>query len=429
MDFKILAALSFMVSPLFLSATDTPAQTRFFALNDYLNAALKMSPQIASSRLERSSAVYGSEAVRQGYFPQVGINSQLIVAPSGGYDPAVTNGGEFGAQLGGSYILYNGGLKNLEIQKGDLGILQGTANLKKIQADVLYNTSMAFALAVEEKRELNVFEENVGFLKEYLTLVTELHAGGQANESDVLNTSVQLKNAMIEEDALKSSYQNALIDLSQDSGVPFNEVTDVDTSLAVVNVDTVFNSSGNVDLAAAELERQSADFDAEILKTRANSSVSLEADIGALTSLPNVQRGLSNVFGAEVGISFTLPIITHGYYDNQYTAAHLKAESISEQNSFLKQSLMAQFTQARNDCQEANKELAALESNLSTAEQNLMLTKAKYAGAGGSSLEVLNAIQLINQIEMSMEETGTTILVSVFKMQRLNYSGVLLNGQ
>jgi len=429
MRFKTLVILSSIVSLLLGDASDSCAQTKFFMLDDYLNAALKLNPLIVASQLEKKSAVYGSEAVRQGYLPQIGINSQLLVAPSGGYDPTVTNGGQFGAQLEANYTLYNGGLKNLQIQKGDLGILQGTANMKKIQADLLYGTAVAFAMAVKTRRELNVLEQGVGLLKDYLTLVKELHASGQAGESDVLNTSVQLKNAMIEADAMKSSYQNALLDLSQASGVPINDITDVDTSLTIVSVDTSFHDTSNVDLAAAELEKQGADFDAEMARAQKNPSVSLEADAGALTSLPNIRPGLYNVFGAEAGITFTLPIITYEYYSDQYMMAHLKAESMSEQNIFLRKSLIAQFAQARNNYVQAETELESLESNLVTAQQNYILTKAKYAGGGGASLEVLNAIQLINQIEMSMEETRSTILVSEFKMQRLNYSGAVLNGE
>ncbi|HUI30441.1 MAG TPA: TolC family protein [Candidatus Acidoferrales bacterium] len=429
MQFKILAGFFLAGSFPLLCPNISFAQTKFFTLDDYLGAALKMSPLIASSKLERNSAVYAREGVSRGFLPQIGINSQFILAPSAGYDPAVTNGGQLGAQLGASYVLYNGGLKNLQIQKGDLGIIQGTANLKKTQADVLYSTAVAFAGAVKEKRELDVLGQNVDLLKDYLTLVRELHASGQGSESDVLNTSVEFENAKIEADAMAGSYRNALLDLSQSSGVPSDEAADVDTTLTVVRVDTVFHDTNNVDLAAALLEKQGADFDAEMVVSQARPSVSLEADAGALTSLPNLQRGLANVLGAEVGISFTLPIITYGYYDDQYASAHLKAGSISAQNEFLRSSLTAQFAQARNNYRQANKELELLESNLSTAEKNFALAKAKYAGGGGSSLEVLNAIQLINQIEMSMEETRNTIVLSAFKMQRLNYSGTISNGE
>lgn len=417
-----------MVSLLSLIASGANAQTNFFTLNEYLNAALKMNPLIASSTLEKTSAIFGREAVRRDFLPRVGINSQLVIAPTGGYDPAVTNGGEFGAQLGASYLLYSGGLKDLQVEKGDLGILQGAAGQKKTQAEVLYGTSVAFATAVKEKRELGVLEQNAGLLKDYFILVEELHAGGQASESDVLNTSVQLKNASIAVEAMRSEYRNSLLDLSQESGVPADEATDVDSSFTQIYADTVFHDMSNVDLAAAELEKENADFDAEMIRTQSKASVSLEANAGALTSLPNLQRGLSNVLGAEIGISFTLPIITYGYYDNQYASAHLKAESIVERNIFLKNSLMAQFAQARNDYRQANEELQSLDSNLSTAEQNFVLTRAKYAGGSGSSLEVLNAIQLINQIEISKEETRSLAIMSAFRMERLNYSGTVSNG-
>lgn len=424
---RLKLTISSLLGLVFLSVGGSVAQTKFFTLNDYLKVALKLNALITSSKLEVDAASYRSEAISEGYLPQIGINSQLYVAPSRGYDPTVTNGGQFGAQLGASYILYNGGLKSLQIGKGNLGILQGNINVKKLEADVLYNTSVAYVFAVKEKRELAVLEESVELLKNYLTLVTELHVGGQASQSDVLKTSVRLNNALIEEDAKKSSRQNALLVLSRESGVPASEVTDVDTSVAVVKADSSFGAASNLDLAAAQLEKQNADLDAEIVRTQSKPSVSLAADAGALTSLPNLQQGLSNVFGASIGISFTMPVIDYGYYGNQFKAAQLKAQGISEQNDFLKKSLEAEFALSRNNYVQANKELKALTINLSTAQQDLVLSKAKYAGGGSSSIEVLDAIQSINDIEVSMEETKYTILVSAFKMRRLNYSGADLN--
>ncbi|MFZ1081363.1 MAG: TolC family protein [Candidatus Kryptoniota bacterium] len=413
-----------IVTHLLLSFDMSVAQAKYHGLDDYLKAALKQNPLLVSSRLEESAATYANDAIRKSYYPQIGINSQLIVAPSWGYDPAVTNGGQFGAQLSTSYILYNGGLKSLEMEKGNLGVQQGTAGLKKLQGDVLYNIAVAYTFAVKEKRELAVLDENVELLKDYFTLVTQLHAGGQASENDVLKTSVRLNNAVIEASAKEASYRNALLDLSTGAGIPQVEVTGVDTSITSSDIDTSFHASKNIDLASAELEKQNADFDAEISQTQSMPAISLSADAGALTSIPNLQRGLGNVFGASFGVSFTLPLIPYGYFDSQFKAAQLKAESVSEQTTFLRMSLESEFAQARNDYVQAKQQLNSLIANLSTAHQDLFLSKAKYAGGSGSSIEVLDAIQSINDTKLSIEETRNVISVSEFKMRRLNYNGV-----
>jgi outer membrane protein TolC len=57
------------------------------------------------------------------------------------------------------------------------------------------------------------------------------------------------------------------------------------------------------------------------------------------------------------------------------------------------------------------------------AEQNLLLSKARYAGGSGLSLEVLDAIQMVNQIKLAIEEARSQLAVSVFKLNRLNYCG------
>jgi hypothetical protein len=60
------------------------------------------------------------------------------------------------------------------------------------------------------------------------------------------------------------------------------------------------------------------------------------------------------------------------------------------------------------------------------AEQNLLLSKARYAGGSGLSLEVLDAIQMVNQIKLVIEEALSQLAMSVFKLNRLDYSGAAL---
>lgn len=398
------------------------AQVRPLSLSDYIDAALRKNPLVGSAASARESAVYNSEAVRKGYYPQIGIGSHLIVAP--GYDPAITNGGEFGAQISGTYTIYDGGTRSLEIQRGGVGVEQGTLNQNRVKADIIYSVSMAYIAAVKQKRELDVAEQEYRSLSDYLRLVNQLHASGQGSETDVLKTTVDLNNTKININSRRVSYANTLIGLAQAAGLQTSEVTRVDSVMPVISYDTTFDAARNVDLAAQELQLKQAKLDARLAGARMRPTVSIAADAGALTSLPNLQQGLANVFGAEVGVSFSVPVFTFGSLQDSYNAAEAAANSVALQNEYYRISLEREFQSTLNDIAQADSQISALKKNLVVADNNMMLSKAEYAGGTGSSLDVLDAIQMVNQIRMALEESRASRAMSVLMLNRINFPGV-----
>ncbi len=416
---RILAGL--FATVLVLMGSRGEAQVKPLSLSDYLNVALEKNPLVGSAAQARASAEYSSEAIRKGYYPQIGVGSHLIVAP--GYDPAITNGGEFGAQVSGSYTVYDGGAKSLEIRKGGIGVEQGTVNQSRVRADIIYAVSLAYVAAVKEKRELGVAEQEYGSLSDYLKLVHQLHASGQGSETDVLKTTVDLNNARIDIDSRKISYVNSLLALAQAAGLPTSEVTEVDSVMPSISYDTTFVPARNVDLKSQELMLKQAELDAKIAESKLRPIVSVGADAGALTSLPNLQQGLANVFGASVGISVSVPVFTFGSLKDSYNAARANAQSVALDNDYSRTSFEREFESDKNDVMRANAQLVALRKNLAVAQKNMILSKAQYAGGTGTSLDVLNAIQMVNQIKLALEEASASRELGILKLNRINYSG------
>lgn len=406
----------------FLGSMQVYAQVEPRSLSDYLRAALTNHPLLRSAEQVKASAVYGSEAVRQGYYPQIGIGSHVLVAP--GYDEAITNGGELAAQITASYLIYDGGARSYEIQKAGLGVDQGALNQDRTRAEIIFSVSTAFAAAAKEKRELEVTDQDYRQLHDYLQVVTQLHAAGEGNETDVLKTTVELNNVRIDVEARKTTYRNALASLAQVASLPPNAVSDVDTSLMSLSYDTTFSGSRNVDLASQQLALKQAELDAQIAGAKLRPNISIGADAGALTSLPNLQPGLTNVFGASLGLSVTVPLLTFGSMQNMYHAAEATAKGISLQNAYTQSSLEQDFNTTRNSVERARSAIGALQNNLLIAEQNLLLSKARYAGGSGLSLEVLDALRMVNQIQLSIEEARYQMETGIFRLNRLNYSGV-----
>lgn len=397
------------------------AQVKPLSLSDYLTAALKYNPLVGSAEQARVSAEFNSEAVQKGYYPQIGVGSHLIFAP--GYDQAVTNGGEFGAQIMGSYTIYDGGMRSYEIQKGEVGVEQGTVNQNKTKADIIYAVSTAFIAAVKEKRELAISEQGYTLLQNYLQLVRQLQASGQGSETDVLKTTVDLNNAAIEIETREVTFKNSLLTLSQATGLPSSEVADVDSSVVSIPYDSTFNEEKNIDIASLELALKQAELEAQVVGAKLRPTLSFGADAGALTSLPNIMPGYRNIFGASVGVSVSVPLFTFGSIEDNYNAVQANAKSISLQNNYSRILMERDFEGTMNDVANSKSQVVALKSNLVVAERNLLLSKSRYAGGSGLSLEVLDAIQMVNQIKLAIEEANARMATDILKLNRLNYAG------
>ncbi|HET9131412.1 MAG TPA: TolC family protein, partial [Terriglobia bacterium] len=239
----------------------------------------------------------------------------------------------------------------------------------------------------------------------------------------LLKTTVEMNNVGIDVDARSVAYKNALLALAQSAGLRSSDVPDVDTTLFVIPYDTTFAADRNVDLASQGLALRQSELEAQIAGSRIWPNVSLAADAGALTSLPNLEQGFSNVLGASVGLSVTVPFLTFGSVHDNYLAAQATAKSISLQNDFAGTSLRHEFTMTKNTIDKARSAILSLQENLTVAEQNLLLSKARYAGGSGLSLEVLDAIRMVNQIRLSIEESRSEMTTNILKLNRLNYSG------
>lgn len=168
---------------------------------------------------------------------------------------------------------------------------------------------------------MTIAGEDYGNLRDYLQLVKQLQASGQGSETDVLKTTVDLNNAMIDIEARKVAFRNSLLTLSQATGLSSDQVTDVDSNLVSTPFDTTFYAERSVDLASQELMLKQAELESQVVGAKLKPAVSLGADAGALTSLPNVRQGLANVFGASVGISIAVPLFTFGSVEDNFNAS------------------------------------------------------------------------------------------------------------
>jgi outer membrane protein TolC len=85
----------------------------------------------------------------------------------------------------------------------------------------------------------------------------------------------------------------------------------------------------------------------------------------------------------------------------------------------LQRSFSAEFRRTQLQMRNQRERLRVIQNNITSAEDNFLLTKSKYAGGGTLSLEVLSAQQLLTETKLSELQTMADIQLLNAKMEQL----------
>jgi outer membrane protein len=382
---------------------------RVLSLDDCLNAALQQTLAIKSAGNAVHSAQLAHEEIGRTALPQVTVDGKALSAPNSerfGYDPAVTDGGQFSAQLGVQELLYDGGVRGLRADQLDIDIGRLRTEQRRVQRDLKYTVTVAFLDLLEAQREEALQRQRVDELSDYLGLVNRLFHGGGVGYTDVLKTEVSYENARVTLRRAIQSRTVAKVSLAEAMGTPddtaFSVTGTLDTSdsgaidslLYRLNADSLHN----LDLQISKSNVQRSALEVDIVRREKLPSISLTGDFGLLSSGDNLYHPAGRrptVLGYSVGISVENLLFNWGATDLRIQQRELEAENMQLFYEQQRRGLIAELVRLRARVSSAIEELHSIAQTLKVAEDNFTLTKAQYAGGGTSALEVLSAEQLL----------------------------------
>ena len=305
--------------------------------------------------------------------------------------------------------LFDAGVRSLKSDQLDVELDRLSFERQAADRDLVYNVTSLFIGSLLTEREVNLQGRNVQQLAEYMDLVQQMLRGGSASQTDVLKTQVQLNNARV---ALYKATQDAALaqaSLAEAMGVPGDTSFIPSGSLEVANslgtIPLVPDSvPGNFDIKMGQLQVQKNLLDAEISMRERWPTVSLTGDAGYLSSVNNLKLPGSeriSPLGYSVGVAFELPLFTWGGIDLRIEQRQLAAQAEELRLRQTSVALRAGLRAVQLQMQGTLAMLWSLRGTVKTAEDNFVLTKAKFAGGGALSLEVLNAFQLLSDSRLA----------------------------
>ncbi len=397
-----------------LSPVRGAAQTGW-TLDECIARARESSPNLAAARNLARSSELSQRELRATALPQTRISAKALYTPKAGtlgYDPALTDGGEYAGQFVVQQVVYDGGIRGLKSEQIQIEIEQRNGDIRRSERDLLFAVRGGCVDVLRAREESSLQRESVRQLEEYLDLVNRLARGGTASVTDVLKTDLQLANARLSLRRAEESEESSTIALKEIIGLPPDTVFGVRGSLDEIAARTPEVQGppaggvppSNLDIAQAERELSRSLLDIELVRRETNPTLSLVADAGVLASGDNLRLPVEQrepIVGYSVGMTLEIPLLTWGASGFRVEQKEIAAENIRLEQLALRRSFEATFRRLRLQRDNARVRLGIARETVSRAEENFLLTKSKFVAGAGLSFEVLAAQQLLTESRMS----------------------------
>ena len=373
------------------------AQTDSLSLSKAIELALKHNQNITLANQEIEKSKYALKEARSNLFPSIYGTSHYIYAPENGYDPVVTNGGEYGLQISANYALFDGGIRSALINKANVNIKGKNLSLQQTKSEIRYLVRVVYFEISAAKNELNAQRNGVTELTNYLQLLEQLKAGGIATESDVLKAKVDLNNLLITLETSKQKIEKLTFDMNNLLGRRIDEPLNIYEDNPA-DTTTNLNSTANkmIDLELVQNEAKASGYDINIAKGEKLPQLSITGDAGVLGVKPN---NIKQDAGYSLFLSFNIPLFTWGRIESRIQQAEITQKQALTKVALTDRSLQTQRFSILSEIELAKKNMKNYQSSIKTAEENYLSSEARFKGGSGTNLDVLDAHRLVIQAE------------------------------
>jgi outer membrane protein len=407
-----------------------PCDAQKLTLPRCLELAKSYSLRARSSDMAIRASELESEEVSTARLPQVKLSSEASYAPASGthgYDPAITDGGQLGGRISVQQSLYDAGVRSL---RSDQLSTERNALVKEKQIserDLVFAVEQLFIEAMRSQSEIELQQQSMKQLKDYLELVQQLSKGGQASYTDVLKTQVQLQTAERSLQKGVGSLGSAKLALAEIMGRSIDTTFSIEGSMETLLAPPSLTGysldlSQNLDVALAQLNVSKSAFDIEIQKSERLPVIAAFADAGLLTSIDNLRlpsSDRSGMFGYMVGLSVEIPLFTWGATDLRAQQKRLATDALGLQLESVRRSVTTEHRRTQLQLKNAEERVQSLRISMKAADENFVLTKSKYASGGVLSLEVLAAQQLLTDLKLDELQTLADRQALLAKMEQI----------
>ena len=322
--------------------------------------------------------------------------------------------------------LFTGGKISGAIGAAEYSAEATKEDLKKDQADVLYNIKAAYwnlYRAIEFKKFV---DENVDQIKSHAVDAENLFKQGLLTTNDVMKVRVQLSDAMVRQIDAKNDVQLAMYMLNNTIGLPLQTVIELTSTIRIVEREWASEDS----LVQSAFEKRP-----EVLGMNAR----VKAGEAGLTSArggwwPQIylvgnydyDRPNQRYFPAtdefqdswNVSISVSLDLWNWNQTGHQTTQAQAQLAQAEEGLSMTKDGVILEVTQSYLGIQKAKERKIVSEQGVAQAEENYRIMDGKYKQGFAANSELLDAEVALLQAKLNLTQSLVDYELAIAQLSR-----------
>ncbi len=339
---------------------------------------------------------------------KVAVEGDFVYAPPSGYDPVVTNLGEFRLQAVGRQPLYDGGARRAAVARADAELDAARRRYRIEEKDLELEVISRYNELLSAREEIAARREGIARLESYRSSLKSRQASGQAVAPDLLRTDVRFASEQASILEAERRADEARLDLNDLMGreprAPLGIAPLPAPAAAPAEPAAAFEEAPEVSAARAEASAADASLSGARAERRPHLDLSADfgfwgSDTSRLVPLDLKQRDPHATFfdriRRDAGYSFTLslswPVFDFGAVRARVAQADLALRQARQKVEVARREARLKWAQARSAAETLGKEVDLLSRAGPAARDAFLEAESRYRGGAATSLEVLDA--------------------------------------
>lgn len=360
-------------------------------LQFYLAQGVTASPLLKDYLNQERRGAIDSLVIRAAQRPHVLANGQVMYAPTingYGYDPAVTNGGNYLAVISASQPIFT--RKILEPQYRGISLQnQAIGNTARIsELDLKRSITSQYVTAYADYQQMLSNREVYNLLTAQQDLLRQLVEHGVYKQTDYLNLHVALESQEIALSQLQIQYQTDISMLNYLCGI--NDTSAVMLAPPSLGFRPEVEKDSSVFFRQFTIDSLKIVNSKALVDTRYRPSLNWFADAGLQSSVPD---NLYRNFGTSFGVNLSMPIYDGKQRQLEYRRLKIAEDTRNDYSAFFNSQYDQQVAMLIQQLNAANALASQIRDKLASAQLLIEISK-KQLNTG--DLRITDYILAIN---------------------------------
>jgi outer membrane protein len=379
-----------------LSLESSELNQPIYSLQDCIKIALKKNPEILASKQQVEKSYFKIEEAKSGYLPEI----ELSLGYQRSYQEAQKlqeYSKNYSGQIVLTQTLFDFGRTSLKVDIQRILFDASTWQDKDTKINIIYTVKEAYFNLLKAKKQRNTAQEVLKQAQRHLELAKGFYEVGLKPKIEVTKAEVELSNAKLALISAEKLVSQAFLNLKIAMGdvyMPDFDIKEEDYALRKIDENEAIKVAldKNPQFQSVKFNRQASEISEDLVKRDYFPTLTGTGRYGYTGEDFPLNRGWSLLF------QINLPLFNG--WSTTYKLKQAKADVVyySYKEESIKQQITSQIKNLFVQLKEASQRTETLKEALRQAKENLDLAMARYEVGIGSSIEVVDAIVLYEQI-------------------------------